>query len=83
MHALDCRVTDSATYLNSALTPLQGDFFFCIPIVFGCPDKTSQEGDGTPYVCPRCHNAQVVEAKSRTWFEICWIPLVRTKLLHD
>ena len=53
------------------------DFFFCIPIMLGCPDKIKQEGDGTPYVCPRCHNAQVVEAKSRTWFELCWIPLVR------
>ena len=52
------------------------DFFFCLPIIFGCPTKTSQEGDGKPYVCPRCHNAQVVEAKQRTWFELCWIPLV-------
>ena len=55
---------------------LPQDFFFCIPLVFGCPNKVHQEGDGTPYVCPRCHNAQVVEAKSRTWFELCWIPLV-------
>ncbi|WFC94911.1 E2 ubiquitin-conjugating enzyme [Malassezia brasiliensis] len=63
-------------WLGYKLKALAGDFFFCIPIVFGCPDKTSQEGDGTPYVCPRCHNAQVVEAKSRTWFELCWIPLL-------
>lgn len=28
------------------------------------------------HICPRCHNAQVVTGKSRTWFEVCWIPLV-------
>ncbi|KOS15285.1 transcription initiation factor bdp1 subunit [Malassezia pachydermatis] len=59
-----------------------GDFFFCIPIIFGCPNKIKQEGDGTPYVCPRCHNAQVVEAKSRTWFELCWIPLIPFSSKH-
>jgi len=55
------------------------DFCFFIPIVFGCPNKINQEGDGRPYVCPRCNNAQVVEAKSRTWFELCWVPLVRAE----
>ena len=57
------------------------DFCFCIPIVFGCPNKIKQEGDGTPYVCPRCNNAQVVEAKSRMWLELCWIPVVCTDQL--
>jgi hypothetical protein len=34
------------------------------------------------HVCPRCHNAQVVTGKSRTWFEICWIPLIPFKSKH-
>lgn len=34
------------------------------------------------YVCPRCHNAQVVTGKSRTWFELCWIPLIPFKSKH-
>ena len=51
--------------------------------MFGCPNKIKQEGDGTPYVCPRCNNAQVVEAKSRMWFELCWIPLVCTYKLSE
>ncbi|PWN96845.1 hypothetical protein FA09DRAFT_339781 [Tilletiopsis washingtonensis] len=52
------------------------DFFFCIPIMFGCPSKIKQEGDGTPHICPRCHNAQVVRAKRSKRFELCWIPLI-------
>ncbi|CAO1626171.1 unnamed protein product [Parajaminaea phylloscopi] len=58
------------------------DFCFCIPIIFGCPTKIKQEGDGTAYVCPRCHNAQVITAKSRTWFELCWVPLIPMKSKH-
>lgn len=72
-------LSDGASCLGCRVTPCganRQDFFFCLPIIFGCPNKIKQEGDGTPYVCPRCHNAQVVQAKSRTWFELCWIPLV-------
>ncbi|PWN93520.1 hypothetical protein FA10DRAFT_264159 [Acaromyces ingoldii] len=58
------------------------DFFFCIPVIFGCPTKIKQEGNGQPHVCPRCHNAQVVTGKSRTWFELCWIPLIPFKTKH-
>lgn len=58
------------------------DFCFFIPIIFGCPTKIKQEGDGTARVCPRCQNAQVVQAKSRTWFELCWIPLIPMKSNH-
>ncbi|PWN37864.1 uncharacterized protein FA14DRAFT_114134, partial [Meira miltonrushii] len=55
---------------------------FCIPIIFGCPTKIKQEGGGQAHVCPRCHNAQVVTGKSRTWFEVCWIPLIPFKAKH-
>ncbi|SPO38894.1 uncharacterized protein PSFLO_04373 [Pseudozyma flocculosa] len=58
------------------------DFCFFIPVIFGCPTKIKPEGSGGAYVCPRCHNAQVVTAKSRTWFELCWIPLIPLKKKH-
>ncbi|KAA1474872.1 hypothetical protein DENSPDRAFT_841533 [Dentipellis sp. KUC8613] len=58
------------------------DFFFCLPIFFGCPTKIKPEGDQTPRVCPRCHNASVMSAKSRTWFELCFIPLVPMRAQH-
>ncbi|KAK7693328.1 hypothetical protein QCA50_002896 [Cerrena zonata] len=58
------------------------DFFFCLPILFGCSEKVKPEGDQTPRVCPRCHNAAVIRANSRTWFEICWVPLVPMKKKH-
>ncbi|KZV75773.1 hypothetical protein PENSPDRAFT_570867, partial [Peniophora sp. CONT] len=45
----------------------------------GCPTKIHQDGDLTPRVCPRCHNASVFQAKSRTWFELCFVPLVPMK----
>ncbi|CAD6887858.1 unnamed protein product [Tilletia caries] len=57
------------------------DIFFCIPILFGCPTKIKQE-DGSPHVCPRCHNGAVVKAKSRMWFELCCIPLIPIKTKH-
>lgn len=57
------------------------DFCFFIPVIFGCPTKIKSEG-GQAHVCPRCHNAQVVPAKSRTWFEVCWIPLIPLKSKH-
>ncbi|KAL9935235.1 hypothetical protein V8E36_005583 [Tilletia maclaganii] len=57
------------------------DFCFFIPVIFGCPTKIKQE-DNAPHVCPRCHNGAVVRAKSRTWFELCFIPLVPLKSKH-
>ncbi|KDN51397.1 hypothetical protein K437DRAFT_254803 [Tilletiaria anomala UBC 951] len=54
------------------------DFCFFIPIIFGCPAKIKQT-DTQPHICPKCHNAQVVRAKSRTWLEVCWIPLIPMK----
>lgn len=29
-----------------------------------------------PLYSPRCHNAQVVSARTRRWFSLCWIPLI-------
>ncbi|PWY98730.1 hypothetical protein BCV70DRAFT_149571, partial [Testicularia cyperi] len=56
-------------------------FCFFIPVIFGCPTKIKQES-GQAHVCPRCHNAQVVPAKAKTWFELCWIPLIPMKSKH-
>ncbi|PWN30968.1 hypothetical protein BDZ90DRAFT_29934 [Jaminaea rosea] len=55
------------------------DFCFFIPVIFGCPNKIKQDDDHTPYLCPKCHNPQLVKARSRTWFELCWIPLIPMK----
>ncbi|GHJ88116.1 hypothetical protein NliqN6_4518 [Naganishia liquefaciens] len=49
--------------------------FFCIPIACGCPTKIKQDEAGPARVCPNCHNASVISAKSRTWFEFCFVPL--------
>ncbi|KAK0562934.1 hypothetical protein OC861_005067 [Tilletia horrida] len=43
--------------------------------------KSSLE-DSQPHVCPRCHNGAVVRAKTRTWFELCWVPLIPMKKSH-
>ncbi|SCV70443.1 BQ2448_1837 [Microbotryum intermedium] len=40
----------------------------CICLQIGCSNRMSQEGDGQSRVCPRCHNAAVVQ--------ICCVPLV-------
>ncbi|MBW0487131.1 hypothetical protein O181_026846 [Austropuccinia psidii MF-1] len=49
----------------------------CICISFGCPTKINPGGgDGQARVCPRCHNGSVFQADSRTWIEICFIPLL-------
>ncbi|EIM90200.1 uncharacterized protein STEHIDRAFT_145330 [Stereum hirsutum FP-91666 SS1] len=58
------------------------DFIFCLPILFGCPTKIKPDGDQTPRVCPRCHNVSVIRAKSRTWFELCFIPLIPMTSKH-
>ncbi|KAI0797871.1 hypothetical protein C8Q75DRAFT_739907 [Abortiporus biennis] len=58
------------------------DFFFCLPILFGCSTKVKPEGDQTPRLCPRCNNASVCRAKSRMWFEICFVPLIPMSNKH-
>ncbi|RDB21172.1 hypothetical protein Hypma_011448 [Hypsizygus marmoreus] len=51
--------------------------FFCIPIIFGCQTSLKPNGEvQAPRVCPRCSNASVFAAKSTTWFELFWVPLV-------
>jgi len=52
------------------------DFIFCLPIIFGCPTKIKPDGDQSPRICPRCNNASVTSAKSRLWFELCFVPLI-------
>ncbi|SGZ26038.1 BQ5605_C024g09821 [Microbotryum silenes-dioicae] len=49
---------------------------FCICLQIGCSNRLSQEGDGQSRVCPRCHNAAVVQVKSTKCLEICCVPLV-------
>ncbi|KAF9458654.1 hypothetical protein BDZ94DRAFT_1226006 [Collybia nuda] len=57
--------------------------FFCLPIFFGCATKLKPEGEQqTARVCPRCHNASVIYAKSTTWFELFWVPLVPFSKKH-
>ncbi|KAI4525798.1 hypothetical protein K525DRAFT_260624 [Schizophyllum commune Loenen D] len=58
------------------------DFFFCIPILFGCKTTTSPEGEQQPRICPRCHKAAVISAKQRNWFDVCWVPLFPTSTKH-
>ncbi|CAL1704342.1 unnamed protein product [Somion occarium] len=64
------------------LSKITMDFFFCIPILIGCNKKIKPEGDEPPRICPRCHNASVTRAKSRTWFELCFVPLVPLSTKH-
>jgi len=49
-----------------------------LPLIFvwGCPTKITQDNSGPPMICPRCHNASVHGAKSRMWFEFCFVPLI-------
>ncbi|KAG2061213.1 hypothetical protein BDR06DRAFT_924787 [Suillus hirtellus] len=58
------------------------DFFFCLPIIFGCPTKIKPEGNQGARICPRCHNAAMFTAKSRTWFELCFVPLIPLNSKH-
>ncbi|EGN96071.1 hypothetical protein SERLA73DRAFT_185591 [Serpula lacrymans var. lacrymans S7.3] len=58
------------------------DFFFCLPIMIGCPTKIKPDGDQSPRICPRCHNGAMFAAKSRTWFEFCFVPLIPMKSRH-
>ncbi|KAF8969905.1 hypothetical protein BDZ97DRAFT_1653103, partial [Flammula alnicola] len=48
----------------------------------GCSTKISPEGDQIPRICPRCHNAAVVSAKSREFFEFCFVPLIPMSNKH-
>ncbi|KAL4074627.1 hypothetical protein V8B97DRAFT_1722405 [Scleroderma yunnanense] len=57
-------------------------FPVCVPLVFGCPTKINPEGDQSPRICPRCHNAAMFAAKSRTWFEFCFVPLIPMSSKH-
>ncbi|KAF9072914.1 hypothetical protein BDP27DRAFT_1319630 [Rhodocollybia butyracea] len=59
--------------------------FFCIPLLFGCSTSIKPSGAGkeqTAHFCPRCNNASVYSAKSRTWLEFFFIPLVPVKTKH-
>ncbi|KAJ3509084.1 hypothetical protein NMY22_g16415 [Coprinellus aureogranulatus] len=58
------------------------DFFFCLPVLFGCKTTVKPEGDQTPRLCPRCNNAAVISAKTRDWFEICFVPLIPMSSKH-
>ncbi|KAF9052698.1 hypothetical protein BJ165DRAFT_789224 [Panaeolus papilionaceus] len=49
--------------------------FFCLPVICGCQSKITPEGDLTPRVCPRCHNAAVTSAKAKEYFELCFVPV--------
>ncbi|GJE90865.1 hypothetical protein PsYK624_070090 [Phanerochaete sordida] len=55
------------------------DLIFCLPVLVGCQTKVKPEGDTAPRICPRCNNAAVYPAKSRMWFELCFVPLVPMK----
>ncbi|KZP23608.1 hypothetical protein FIBSPDRAFT_737216, partial [Athelia psychrophila] len=48
----------------------------------GCTTKISPDSDQQPRVCPRCHNGSVFGAKSRQWFEFCFVPLVPMSSKH-
>ncbi|KAJ7273214.1 hypothetical protein C8J57DRAFT_1179002 [Mycena rebaudengoi] len=48
----------------------------CLPIIFGCSDKVKSEGDPTNRICPNCQHASVLSAKSTSWFELFWVPLI-------
>ncbi|PAV23573.1 cytochrome c heme-binding site [Pyrrhoderma noxium] len=59
------------------------DLFFCLPVIFGCQTKIKPEGDPNDVrICPRCNNASVIQAKSREWFELCWVPLIPMNSKH-
>ncbi|KIP09098.1 hypothetical protein PHLGIDRAFT_346469 [Phlebiopsis gigantea 11061_1 CR5-6] len=53
--------------------------FICLPVLLGCQTTVKPDGDLTPRVCPRCNNAAVQSAKTRTWFTLFFIPVVPLK----
>ncbi|KAF5391803.1 hypothetical protein D9757_001787 [Collybiopsis confluens] len=57
--------------------------FLFIPLLFGCSTKVKPDGTEQPaHVCPRCNNASVFAAKSKTWFEFFFVPLVPLSSKH-
>ncbi|EJU00402.1 hypothetical protein DACRYDRAFT_68581 [Dacryopinax primogenitus] len=50
--------------------------FIPLICVWGCPTKIEQDASGPAMICPRCHNASVHNAKSRMWFEFCFVPII-------
>ncbi|KAJ7144758.1 hypothetical protein C8R43DRAFT_1013933 [Mycena crocata] len=54
----------------------------CIPVIFGCTDKLKPEGDPATRTCPNCHNSSVLSAKSTSWFELFWVPLIPYSSKH-
>ncbi|KAG2075967.1 hypothetical protein BDR04DRAFT_1125988 [Suillus decipiens] len=53
-----------------------------IPLTVGCPTKVKPVGNDAARICPRCHNAAMFSAKSRTWFELCFVPLIPMNSKH-
>ncbi|KAH0584048.1 hypothetical protein H2248_009622 [Termitomyces sp. 'cryptogamus'] len=57
--------------------------FFCVPIIFGCQTRLKPDGQQqSARICPRCHNVSVMAAKSTTWFELFWVPLIPFSRKH-
>ncbi|KIK06612.1 hypothetical protein K443DRAFT_267123 [Laccaria amethystina LaAM-08-1] len=56
--------------------------FICLPILFGCQTKVKPEGEQGLWKCPRCNNVSVISAKTTTWFELFFIPLVPFSSKH-
>ncbi|KIM49277.1 hypothetical protein M413DRAFT_59260, partial [Hebeloma cylindrosporum] len=54
----------------------------CSILSVGCNTKISPEGEDTRRLCPQCHNVSVLSAKSTTWFELFWIPLLPISRKH-
>ncbi|KZO99470.1 hypothetical protein CALVIDRAFT_534464 [Calocera viscosa TUFC12733] len=50
--------------------------FIPLCFVWGCPTKIEPDNSGPTMLCPRCHNASVHGAKSRMWFEFCFVPII-------
>ncbi|KAJ7236064.1 hypothetical protein B0H12DRAFT_131684 [Mycena haematopus] len=44
--------------------------------------KLKPEGDSTTRICPKCNNASVHSAKTTTWFELFWVPLIPFSSKH-
>ncbi|TFK62184.1 hypothetical protein BDN72DRAFT_848928 [Pluteus cervinus] len=54
-----------------------------IPILFGCNTTVKPEGDQqAARVCPNCHNASVIRAKTKDWFQICFVPVIPMSSQH-
>ncbi|KAI0313075.1 hypothetical protein OF83DRAFT_1066096 [Amylostereum chailletii] len=51
-------------------------------LTVGCTTRIKPEGDASPRICPRCHNISAISAKSRTWFEFCFVPLIPLNKRH-